>query len=207
MTLFFLGYFLILNFPFFGVTVMPLTAMDRLIPYQSAGWMLYASLWVYVALPPSLIADRRELLRYGWMAAGVSLAGFAIFMLWPTAVPSVAVEGADSSLVRIRDLDTTGNSCPSLHVAFSVYTAVWLDRFCQQLRLAKVSRWINVLWCVGIIYSTLATKQHVFIDAVAGVALGLAGGVVQARADARKMQPVKVETAALAQINPATRKL
>jgi hypothetical protein len=30
----------------------------------------------------------------------------------------------------------------------------------------------NWLWCLGILYSTVATLQHVFLDVVAGAALG-----------------------------------
>jgi membrane-associated phospholipid phosphatase len=34
-------------------------------------------------------------------------------------------------------------------------------------------RILNGLWCLAIIYSTLATKQHVALDAAAGAVLGL----------------------------------
>ena len=207
MALFFLGYFLILNFPFFEVSVMPLTALDRFIPYQGGDWLLYVSLWIYVQLPPSFIDNRRELVRYGWMAALVSLVGFAIFMLWPTAIPAVAIDGADSSFAGIRNLDTTGNSCPSLHVAFAVFTAVWIERFFRRWGGAILIRWINIIWCIGIVYSTLGTKQHVFIDAVAGLALGLFGAAVQARFEANKPLLLIEEAPTLAQISPAARKL
>ncbi len=79
MAAFFLGYFLILNNPLYAVTVMPLTFIDRLIPYQNSAWILYVSLWLYVQIPPTLIEDRRELVLYGVTAGLTSLVGFTVF--------------------------------------------------------------------------------------------------------------------------------
>jgi membrane-associated phospholipid phosphatase len=31
---------------------------------------------------------------------------------------------------------------------------------------------INGMWCIGIVYSTLATRQHVAVDVLAGIVLG-----------------------------------
>lgn len=208
MALFFLGYFLILNNPFYAVTVMPLTLVDQFCSYQNSAWILYVSLWIYVQLPPTLIDNRRELLAYGWTAALVSLVGFAIFLFWPTAVPQLSVAGTDSALSRIRGLDTTGNSCPSLHVAFSVFTAVWIEVFLRRLRGVSLSRWINILWCLGIVYSTMSTKQHVFIDTIPGALLGLAGGLLQVKLARRCALPGAGQPVPeLSQINPAARKL
>jgi len=209
MALFFWGYLYILKHAYFPVTTMPLTAIDRLIPYQASGWLLYVSLWAYVQLPLSLIDSRRELFLYGWSATGISVVGFAFFILWPTAVPAIADDVAGSLFSGIRRIDTTGNSCPSLHVAFSVFTALWLGRFLRANMPSTPLRLLNILWCLGIIYSTLATKQHVALDACAGAVLGLAGARVQARIEKYQRLPVVLPTtpSELAQISPAARKL
>jgi len=51
----------------------------------------------------------------------------------------------------------------------------------QLLRRFRSPAWLlifNFLWCAGIIYSTLATRQHVAVDVLAGLALGsLAAGL------------------------------
>ena len=57
---------------------------------------------------------------------------------------------------------------------------------CEQrlLRYLGAPHWLralNWLWCLGILYSTLATKQHVAIDLYAGVALGLAVALLRPR--------------------------
>jgi membrane-associated phospholipid phosphatase len=33
-------------------------------------------------------------------------------------------------------------------------------------------RALNWLWCLGILYSTIAIRQHVFLDVIAGAVLG-----------------------------------
>jgi membrane-associated phospholipid phosphatase len=209
MALFFLGYLYILKHAYFPVTTMPLTAVDRLIPYQGSGWVLYVSLWAYVQLPLSLIDNRRDLFLYGWSATGISMIGFAFFILWPTAVPPIADDVAGSLFSGIRSIDTTGNSCPSLHVAFSVFTALWLGRFLRKNMPSATLQLLNLLWCLGIVYSTLATKQHVALDAGAGAVLGFAGAVGQARLEKHKSLSgdLPATPAAVAQISPAARKL
>jgi membrane-associated phospholipid phosphatase len=180
--LFFVGYFHLLDHPFGTVRVMPMTAIDGWIPYWVWAWLPYVSLWIYVQLPPTFIANRRELVYYGLAAAAVSLTGFAFFYFWPTAVPALPVEaGAAPGLANIRNLDTTGNSCPSLHVAFSLFSAVWIDRHLRLAGVAALLRWVNVVWCLAIVYSTLGTKQHVFWDVCGGSILGFAGAWLQAR--------------------------
>jgi membrane-associated phospholipid phosphatase len=205
MTLFFLGYFLILNFSWFQVTIMPLTAIDRAIPYHNSAWPLYVSLWVYVQIPPSWIDNRRELIRYGWAAAAVSLIGFAFFIFWPTMVPAIGGAEAGSSFAGIRRIDTTGNSCPSLHVAFAVFTALWIGRFLRRAGVGVWLRFSNLCWCLGIVYSTLGTKQHVLLDAIAGAVLGFAGAAMLFRVEARRRESAVASD--LAQISPAARKL
>ncbi len=205
MVLFFWGYIFILKHSVFPVTEMPALAIDRWIPYQNSAWLLYISLWLYVQLPVILFENRRELVRYGVASAIISVIGFAIFIFWPTAVPPVVIEADGAVLAMVRSIDTTGNSCPSLHVAFSVFTALWLDRFIQRMGGARWVRWVNVVWSLGIVYSTLATKQHVVLDAVGGAALGYVGRLVQARFGGEGR--TKEGSDDVAQTNPAARKL
>jgi membrane-associated phospholipid phosphatase len=205
MVLFFWAYIYILKHAYFPVTVMPLTVIDHLIPYQDSGWLLYVSLWIYVQLPITMIDSRRQLVLYGGSSMVVSLIGFAFFVFWPTAVPAVGNVGDGALFTSIRSIDTTGNACPSLHVAFAVFTAVWLERFLCRAGQAVWARYLNVIWCLGIVYSTLATKQHVMLDACAGAVLGLAGAWVHARFESKQRENGILP--ALPQISPAVRKL
>ena len=173
MTLFFVLYFWVLNHPLFPVTIMPLTAVDRLIGFQPAALPLYLSLWVYVTLAPALLIDRRELLSFGLAWVALSAVGLGIFLLWPTAVAPAAVDWSQHpSLLFLKATDATGNACPSLHVAFAVFSAVWFERLLRQMGAGPAVRAGNWLWCFGILYSTIAIRQHVALDVVAGAALG-----------------------------------
>lgn len=205
MVLFFWGYIYILKHAYFPVTVMPLLAIDRLIPYQNSAWFLYVSLWVYVQLPVMLLDNCWALVRHGAWAAGLSAIGFALFILWPTAVPPTGDVGDGALFASIRSIDTTGNSCPSLHVAFAVFTALQLELFLRGAAQAGWARFLNVFWCLGIVYSTLATKQHVMLDVYAGAVLGFVGATAQAYFENRFR--VNAAVRERAQINPAARKL
>ncbi|HEY5552048.1 MAG TPA: phosphatase PAP2 family protein [Opitutaceae bacterium] len=173
MTVFFIAYFWVLNHPLFPVTTMPFTAIDRIVGFRPGALPLYFSLWIYVSLSPALLADRRELVSYGVAAVALSTVGLAIFVLWPTAVPRLEVDWSQyPSFAFLHSVDASGNACPSLHVAFAVFTAFWIDRLLRRMGAGRVARAINWLWCVGILYSTMATRQHVFLDVLAGAVLG-----------------------------------
>ena len=175
MALFFVGYFWLLRHPVFPVTVIPVISLDRWIAFQPWSIALYASLWVYISLVPMLLQPWRELLPYLSAATLLSLAGFVIFFFWPTAAPRPEIDWARyPSVAFLKSVDAAGNACPSLHVAFSVVSGLWLERWLRRAHAPATPRIISAFWCLAIIYSTLATKQHVALDAAAGVALGLA---------------------------------
>jgi membrane-associated phospholipid phosphatase len=57
-------------------------------------------------------------------------------------------------------------------VAFAVFSAMSLGRSLRQLGAGVAARGANWLWCLGILYSTVATGQHVLADVAAGAVLG-----------------------------------
>ena len=173
MTVFFAVYFRVLNHPQFPVTIMPLTAIDRLIGFQPRTLYLYLSLWFYVTLAPALLSDRQEIISYALAAIVLSAIGLGIFFFWPTSVPQPDVDWSRyPEFAFLKSADAPGNACPSLHVAFAVFTAVWLERLLRRLGAGYCARGFNWLWCLGIVYSTVAIHQHVFLDALAGAMLG-----------------------------------
>jgi membrane-associated phospholipid phosphatase len=174
MAAFFVCYFWLLRHPLHPPTIMPLTAIDRLIGFQAWALPLYLSLWFYVSLAPALLIDRRELVSYGLAAIGLSVIGLGIFFLWPTAVPRADIDWSQHpAFAFLQTVDASGNACPSLHVAFAVFTAVWFDRLLRQMSAGHLIRALNWLWCLGILYSTVAIRQHVTLDVLAGAGLGL----------------------------------
>lgn len=174
-SLFFVAYVFLLKHPAFPVTVVPTMALDRLIGFSPIALPLYLSLWLYVSLPVMLMATRSAIVEFGYWMGGLCLFGLTIFYFWPTAVPRTHIDWSRyPGMAVLKGVDAAGNAFPSLHVATAVFACFWLN---QQLRLyhcGPYARTLNLLWCTGIVYSTMATKQHMAIDVIGGIGLALA---------------------------------
>lgn len=183
---FFAAYFHVLNNPAYPVTVMPVTVLDRLIGFEPMALSLYVSLWVYVSLPPAFLASRRELGIYSLAMTGTCLTGLLIFYFWPTTVPPADIDwslypGVDF----LKNMDAAGNACPSLHVATAAFSGFWLHHLLRRFSAPAWACLANALWCLGIVYSTVATRQHVAVDMGAGLLLGAATAWLSLRHVAR----------------------
>jgi membrane-associated phospholipid phosphatase len=174
MYVFFVAYFYVLENPASTVTLMPLTALDRIIAFYPPALGVYVSLWIYVSLPPALLLASRELLAYGLWIGGLCLAGLTCFYFWPTAIAAHPIEwGQQPGFQLLGGMDAPANACPSLHVGTAVFSAIWLDRLLSEMRAGRTVRAINWAWFMAIAYSTVAVKQHVVLDVVGGVLLGV----------------------------------
>lgn len=172
---FFVLYFWVMHNPPSEPTVMPLTLLDHWVGVSDDAMLLYGSLWFYISLAPAFAKDKAELRACARDAAIMAGVGLAVFWLFPTTVPVFAVDWTQyPALQFLKATDVGGNAFPSLHVAFAVLTAVLLER---QLRSVEAPVWVralNVLWAFGIVYSTLATRQHVLLDVLGGTLLAAA---------------------------------
>lgn len=179
---FFWAYFWVLRHPQGEVTVMPLTWLDGLVGFEPTAIPLYVSLWLYVSLAPAFLKDRREVVSYAIATVAMAVVGLLIFLLWPTTVLVTDADwGAHPSLAFLKELDAPRNACPSLHVAFAVFTGLWFERLLREVGAGWPMRALNLLWCLGIVWSTLAIRQHVALDAYAGTALGALAAGLQMR--------------------------
>jgi membrane-associated phospholipid phosphatase len=190
--LFFLAYFHLLRHPIHPVTVMPLTAIDRWIPFHPPMLIAYFSLWFYVGVAPGFLWSFKELFVYGLWAVALCCCGLAFFYFWPTAVPALMRTASDfPGFELLEGIDAAGNACPSMHVAIAMFTALCLHDLLRHLRVPQGLRLLNVIWFVAIAYSTLAVKQHVVIDVLAG---GLLGAVFAAAALRWRPRPASLVT-------------
>ncbi len=173
MWLFFAAYFHLLRNPVSPVTVMPVTALDRLLPFQAEALALYLSLWFYVGIAPGLAPSLRDAAMHGLWAAALCGAGLACFYFWPTAVPHfVPPADAGATFSLIKGVDAGGNACPSLHVATAMFSAVAIHRLLREVGAPPALAWLNAAWFLGIAWSTMAVRQHVALDVAAGAVLG-----------------------------------
>lgn len=170
---FFVGYVYLLRHPAFDTFTMPAIWLDEAIAFNPVALPIYLSLWLYVSLPPMCMQTRRDIVGYGVRITALCAIAFAIFYFWPNAVPPANIDWARyPGMAFLKGVDAAGNACPSLHVATAVFSACWLHWRCAHLGAGPGLRWANALWCAAIAYSTLATKQHVVLDVIAGAALG-----------------------------------
>ncbi len=170
---FFAAYFYVLKAPAYPTTMMPLTWLDQAIRFQPQAMSLYVSLWVYVSLPPALLSTRRELLRYSQAIGAACLIGLMVFYFWPTVVPVADIDWSQYPGVDfLKNVDAAGNAFPSLHVTTAIFSGLWLHHLLRRFGAPDWIRLFSWLWCIGIIYSTLATRQHVAVDVIGGLLLG-----------------------------------
>lgn len=175
MVLFFLAYFALLENPRHPPTVLPEIWLDHWVDFTPSAFPMYASLWVYVSLAPALIGNLRALIGFSIWIGALCLLGLGIFWAWPTQTPAFGIDwGLYPGLALIKGIDASGNAFPSLHVATAVFCACWFHRILAQLRSPPLAQWLSALHCLAIVWSTMATLQHVALDVIAGAVLGLA---------------------------------
>ena len=155
----------------------PYVALDRAMPLWPAWIFVYASLYVCAFLLPLTVVRGRTLIRQSLKAyLFVMLVSYAGFLAYPTVAPrseTIAVRDFSDWLLQVfYDLDQPYGCFPSLHVAYS---------FVGAFACLRMDRGIGItagVWAVLIAVSTVYTKQHYAIDAVAGAAIALAGATV-----------------------------
>ena len=169
-----LPYQLIQKIDFSKVITVPPIRIDYLIPVNFDSVWVYHS-WIFLPIAVGFIIDRWELLkRFAWSMFAVNAVSFIIFLCVPTAVPR-PTDLADAPLLYLWtiQMDEPTNACPSLHASVTVLSTIFAVILLGRFRWAWGWRGLTVVWAVGILWSTLATRQHVFIDIAAGGLLGI----------------------------------
>ena len=169
---FFLLYFWVMRSRAGDAATVPMTPVDHWIAVSELAFLPYASLWLYVSVAPALALTMAALRTYIAGAVTMASIGLGTFWIFPTTTPAFGIDwSAYPTLQFLKATDAGGNAFPSLHVAFAAHTAVVIA---SELRSFDAPRWVhggNWLWCAAIVYSTMATRQHVLIDVVGGLLL------------------------------------
>ena len=71
-------------------------------------------------------------------------------------------------------------------MATAVFSGIWLHHLLRGIGAPLWATIVNMLWCAGIVYSTLATRQHVTVDVVAGALLGVIPAFLSVRYRVRR---------------------
>jgi len=169
-------YFSLQRLAIFPVHTMQPSSIDRIVPFMPGAVYLYESFWFLMPLSPWLMTSEEELRRYSAGILFMSAIGFIVFFFFPTFCPRPkALPGVNGLYGALIQIDKELNSFPSLHAAFAVFHGACCHATFSPDCWPEWLRGFIWLWVFGIIASTLLTKQHVAVDAVAGIMLGFAG--------------------------------
>jgi len=167
-------YFLLQRVELFPRWQVPVLAIDRAIPFLPGWTPVYLS--VCALVPLSILAARRraDLVAFGQALAGLCAVHYVGFLLLPSVGPRPhldEVAALSRSYAWLVSVDGARNAFPSLHAALTV--------FCMgfALRVAGTGAGIGLrtagfAWGGAILFATLATRQHYFLDILAGALLG-----------------------------------
>lgn len=169
-----LGYMLPNKINLIEPIMVPKTFVDALIPLSPVWIWPYISYYFFI-FGTFLFVRSEHVKKLVFSSYSLSAAvACLIFFLIPTAIEREnypiqenAVGLSVWALNFIRSADTSINCLPSMHIALSAMAALALIKESRKLTLPAV------LWFLLISYSTMATKQHYFLDVAAGVLFGL----------------------------------
>ncbi len=164
-------YFALQRVVIFTPRVLSLTALDRAVPFDIRWTAVYQSLYLFLPMP-WLAARREELHRYTRGFFAFTLISFAAFYLVPVAGPRPVSSDSNVLYQLLITYDRNLNAFPSLHAALAVYTLFLGARLLSRARTMILAA--GGVWCMLILYATLATKQHYAVDVAAGIALAVA---------------------------------
>jgi fatty acid desaturase len=163
-----LPYFWLEHHVFFPVKMVPLSSVDRALPFLPFTAWIYISLYLQLALPFLLCRDAVRLRQMVFGFAWISVVSNLLFLFWPTAIPVFNAASSSFSLRLVQVADTYGNALPSLHASLAIYCALCSAALLASRRL-RASLW---LWTILILTSTLLAKRHQLADILTGSVLG-----------------------------------
>ncbi len=170
----FVMYFLTNHHPIFLPRELPLLGIDRAIPFVPWTVLIYVSEYFFFVAVYLVCRDMENVNKYLYSFFATQAFSCAIFFFWPTVFPRELYPVPDGTnplidgiWMWLRENDAATNCFPSLHVS-TVYLSAFIFRDEQKEKFP-----FFITWGTLIAFSTLPTKQHYFIDIVAGFSLSL----------------------------------
>ncbi|NRA36750.1 MAG: phosphatase PAP2 family protein [Planctomycetes bacterium] len=149
------------------IAVLPMghhSFIDSVIPFCPIAFLIYGTLFpVFIIF--CFFCDRQRLFTLFKIIAVAQIICYPIFFFFPYQAgrpSSMELEGIVRFIYfEIERWDSDANTLPSLHVAYAFIIA---HTTCQFRKFAYI-------WAVLIFFSVMLVKQHLFIDAVSGMAV------------------------------------
>jgi membrane-associated phospholipid phosphatase len=147
------------------------TRLDFVLPFVPSTAIVYLSLFPMLWLSPFVLRSPAKLRDYARRLAIVILVSGVGFLLIPAQPIDASLSSTNSRnyIFQFADwINLTHNDFPSLHVSMAIVAAACYSRH---------GSWKNAIlywtWASMIALSTLLTRQHYFVDAVAGSFVGM----------------------------------
>ena len=156
---------------------LPLTAIDRAIPFDPAWIIPYLSMYVFLIIPPALSITVEQIRRYLIGMAIMFAVAALCFFFCPVIYDRPPLPAVAPPLYRlIVSMDQPINCIPSLHAGMTVFAMLFAHRILahEPTRVRRTLLALGWTWTLLILYGTLATKQHYFLDLPAGALLAWA---------------------------------
>lgn len=161
-------FYILPNFyPLSTPTVLPLSVIDKSIPFVPWTFLIYLSEYLLIVITIISIKELNKFKSFAQLSFGVLFFIGPIFILWPTTYPRPPYPANETAMVAfamnlVAKVDMPTNCLPSLHVA-TTSVAVY--------SLRHLRKWLPLFACWGlaIFGSTLTTKQHYVVDVLAGL--------------------------------------
>ena len=172
---FIISYFYVFTNRYTGREKEVVTHLDNLIPFNKYFVLVYVFWYAYVGISIAYFCIYDEKVYYKLLIAlntGMVIS-YIIFFIYPTTVARPDyIPGNDLIGMLFKFIyknDNPYNCLPSIHVLNTITVAFYIMRDELYMR-----RWIKTAYLVcaaAIIYSTLAIKQHVILDALTSAVL------------------------------------
>jgi membrane-associated phospholipid phosphatase len=153
---------------------LPMGWIDNIVPFLPYTIWIYLSEYVLFIVIYVGCRDLTTLNKYFYSFLFLQSLSVAVFWIWPTTYPRELFPlPTDLDPVSyfifnsVRQTDSAANCCPSLHIS-CVYLSVFI--FLEEQRKKFPFFFI---WGTCIAVSTLTTKQHYWIDVIAGLIMAI----------------------------------
>jgi hypothetical protein len=164
-------YFLCQRYTFFPTTVMPITAVDRLVPFVPIAVWPYLGIYPVGVMILLMMVNNRYLWRMIQGVSFIALVSSLSFFFFPTIVPRPPYGNVHFLYVLLRKHVTPLCACPSLHASLVTFFTLWGIHVLREEGKGRWRGWLWAWWFV-VLLATLLTKQHVVPDLLAGGSLG-----------------------------------
>lgn len=164
-------YFFTQNMTFFEVATIEPGYVDSLISFNEVFIYFYQLLYPIMLLVAWLACDRSEILNYAYGVLSMSIIANIFFIFFPNQVIRPADFDTTSFYAVFTSIERPLNAFPSLHAAFGLYACLCSHKLIAQLKNTRLYQFSFYVLFLLVMYSTLATRQHVFIDLIAGAML------------------------------------